>query len=178
MTINFSFFFTVAFALILFQTVLLPGTVLFTHSFDTLMIVILYMSIVFSHHGVVAAIVVLGGIMDSISGSPFFIHMFSYIWVYIIVQMFRQFVFHGSSLFIIIVSMAGVTVEQMLLLFSVFISQGTAGMSEIDYLMPVKQIVWGGICIPAGVWVLSLLRQNWTVAGRQLGRAISRKING
>lgn len=176
MAINFSFFFVVTFVLIICQTIIFPGTALFSQGFDSLFIVILYLSLVFSHYGAVIAIVVVGGIMDSISGSPFFLHIFSYLWVYILVRMFRQFVFHGNAFFILAVSITGVAFQQVLILFAVFVSQGTAGVSQIDFSLPVRQVAWAAVCIPPGVWVLSLLRQNWVGAARQFGRTISRKI--
>lgn len=173
---NILFFFIATLSLILCQTIVLPATVLFSASFDMLLIVVLHMGLVFSHYGAVVAIVAIGAVMDSLSGGPFFIHIFSYLWVYIIVKLFRQFVFHQSALFILAVSLAAVTIQQVLMIFSVFVAQGHAGVLGLDYALVLKQMVWGGVCIPAGVWLMNLLRQNWIVATRQFRRAAVRRF--
>ncbi|WDP92958.1 MAG: hypothetical protein HUN04_25815 [Desulfobacter sp.] len=172
---NLTFFFIAALTLILCQTIVLPGTVLFSHGFDILLIVVLHMSLAFSHYGVVVAIIVLGTVMDSISGGPFFIHIFSYLWVYLIVKLFRQFVFHRSALFIMAVSFAAVGIQQGLVLFSVFVSHGQAGWLGVDYSLVLEQMVLGSLCIPAGVWLMNVMRQNWIVLLRQLRRSLARR---
>lgn len=175
---NILFFFITTLALILCQTIVLPATALFQVSFDLLLIVVLHMGIVFSHYGAVIAIAAIGAAMDSLSGGPFFIHIFSYLWVYLIIKLFRQFVFHQSTLFVLAVSFAAVAIQQVLVVFSVFVAQGRAGVLGLDYSLLVKQMVLGGVCIPAGVWLMTLMRQNWMVAMRQFRRSAARRFRG
>lgn len=136
---------------------------------------VLHISLAYSHYGAVAGIVALGAVMDSLSGGPFFIHIFSYLWVYLIVKMFRQFVFHRSALFVIAVSVAAVGIQQILILFSVFVSQGKPGLLTVDYSLMVEQLFWSTIFIPSGVWVLNLMKQNWKVAIREFKRSMARR---
>ncbi len=174
MAINFLFFFLAAIALILCQTVLLPGNALFDQGVDLLFIVVLQISLNVSHFTAVAGIVLLGAMMDSISGGPFFIHTFSYLWVYIIVQLSRQFVFHRSALFVIAVSTAAVGIQQMLTLFSIFASQGEPDLLNIDYSLLVQQLFFGAIYIPVGVWGLNMMRQVYTNLVRKSRRSVVR----
>lgn len=175
---NFSFFFIVTFALIICQTIILPDFSWFSQCFDILLIPVLYMSLIYSRYGIVFAILVIGGVMDSISGVPFFFHIFSYLWIFIIVQLFKQFVFQRSALFMMVVSLAAVAIQQGLMVFTVFLSQGRDGILGL-YLPPVIwQMIWGTVLIPPGVWILNLMRQNYFYVIRQIRRNMARKYRG
>ena len=175
---NFSFFFIVTLTLIICQTVLLPGFSWFPQSFDLLIIVVLYLSLYSARPGVIFCIVIIGAVMDSLSGVPFFLHIFSYLWVYMIVQVLTQFVFQRSVVFMIVVSLLSVSIQQGLILFSIFLSRGQLSIVDLDYSLVAKQILWGVLVIPPGVWVLNLLRQNYVYLIRQFRRNLIRRYRG
>ncbi len=175
---NFSFFFIVTLGSVICQTVIFPSFSWFPQCFDILIIPVLYLSLAYSHYGAIIAIAVIGGIMDSISGVPFFLHIFSYIWVFLIVQLFKQFVFQRSVVFIMVISLIAVTIQQCLMLFSVFIEQGQQGVLTLDFTMIFRQVVWGVLFVPPGVWALNVMRQNYFYAIRQFRRELARKYRG
>lgn len=169
------FFVILTLSCILLQTVVFPAFSWFSQSFDIMIVVVLYLSLVYSHSAVVCTIVVIGGLMDSISGVPFGLHVFSYLWIYLIVQLFKQFVFQRSVVFILIISMVSVVIQQGLILFSVFINQGQDAIWRMDFTLMVRQIIWGGVAIPPGVWILNVLRQNWLYAVRMMRKQWEQK---
>ncbi|HCY87316.1 MAG TPA: hypothetical protein DHV36_19440 [Desulfobacteraceae bacterium] len=175
---NFSFFFMVTLGLIICQTVVFPEFTWFSQCFDTLIIVALYLSLAYSGYTAVAAIVVIGILMDSLSGGPFFLHVFSYLWVFLVVQMFKQFVFQRSALFMMTVSLIAVAIQQVLILFSVFVTHGQAGIASVDYSLVIRQLFWGVVFIPVGVWVTNVLRQNYVFIIRYMRREMARKYRG
>lgn len=65
------FFLAATIGLIVFQTAVLPSFFWFSHCFDLLIIVVLYLSLAFSRAGAVFAIAGMGIVMDSISGGRF-----------------------------------------------------------------------------------------------------------
>lgn len=168
------FVFTTLF-FILLQTVVFPSFSWFSQSFDMIIMVVLFLSLTYSHYAVVTAIVFMGGIMDSISGMPFFLHIFSYLWIYLIVQLFKQFVFQRSVVFVLIISVVSVAVQQTLIIFSVFINQGQAAVWRMDLSLMVRQLLWGVVVIPPGVWLLNVFRQNWLVITRNFRRSLEQK---
>ena len=176
--INFFFFFITTLILIVCQTVIFPAFSWFPQSFDILTINVLYLSLSYRHYGVLAGIVLIGGIMDSISGVPFFLHIFSYLWIYFIVRVFRQFVFQRSVMFIMVVSLISVVIHQGLILFSVFLSHGQTGVMTLDYTLVLRQMVWGILFVPSGVWIIHILRQNYIYFIRQFRRELARKYRG
>ena len=175
---NFSFFFMVTLGSVICQTVILPSFSWFSQCFDILIILVLYLSLTYSRYGAVIAIVVIGGIMDSISGVPFFLHIFSYLWIFLIVQLFKQLVFQRSVVFMMVVSLIAVTIQQCLILFSVFIEQGQQGVFNLDFTLILRQVFWAVLFVPPGVWALNVLRQNYFYAIRQFRRELARKYRG
>ncbi len=175
---NFSFFFMVSLGLAICQTVIFPSFSWFSQCFDILIVVVLYLSLAYTHYGAIIAIVVIGGIMDSLSGVPFFLHIFSYLWVFLIVQLFKQLVFQRSVVFMMVIGMIAVTIQQGLMLFSVFIQQGQQGVFNFDFALILRQIVWGALLIPPGVWTMGVLRQNYFYVIRQFRRELARKYRG
>lgn len=167
---NFCFFGAAALGLIVLQTIILPGFSWFPYCFDLLIILVLYLSLAFSRYGTVMAVCFIGMVMDSISGVPFFFHVFSYVWVYLSVQLLKQVVFQRSILFMMTVSLLAVAVQQGLILFTVFLDQGDAGVLALDYSRLLWQLILGALLIPPGIWCLSLLRQNTAYLIRQLKR--------
>lgn len=165
-------------SLVLFQTVILPSFSWFSQCFDLMIMNILFLSLVYSHYAVILAIIFIGAIMDSISGVPFFYHIFSYLWIYLIVQLFKQLVFQRSVVFIIIISLVSVLIQHGLLLFSVFIQQGKYALGQMDLPLMAKQLIWGGILIPPGVWLINILGQNWMYMAKTLKKQFARKDRG
>ena len=173
--VNLVFLVIVTLFLIICQTVILPTFSWFPQCFDLLITNILFLSLTHFHYGAIVGIVLIGGIMDSISGVPFFHHIFSYLWIYLIVQLFKQFVFQRSALFVILISVISVVIQQGMVLFSVFLDQGRGAVLQMDFSLMLKQVFWGGLFIPPGVWMINVLRQNYFYGLRQMNRAFDRR---
>lgn len=154
--------------LVVFQTVLLPcfsGSFFF---FDLTIILIVYISLYSSHYSAVAAVAGIGGIMDSLSGGPFFLYIFSYVWIYLIVQLARQFVFQTSVLFVMAISLLSVAIQQGIFLFSVFARQDYTGIGPMDIDLMLRQVAWGGVMIPLGVGIISKGNRRWHTLIRRM----------
>lgn len=175
---NVLFFVIVTISLIIFQTIIFPSFFWFAQCFDLMIINIIFLSLVYSRYVVLLAIILIGGIMDSLSGMAFFHHIFSYLWIFLIVQLFKQFVFKRSFLFILIVSLTSVLIQQGLILFSVFIEQGRDAVGQMDVSLMLKQIIWGGILIPPGVWMINGLRQYWTYLVKTMKKQFTHRYRG
>ena len=173
--INFCFFLTAALGLIVSQTILLPSFAWFPYSFDLLIVLVLYLSLAYTHYGAVLAIAALGVIMDSVSGVPFFFHLFAYLWVYIVVQLLKQVVFQRSLPFMVAVSLIAVMVQQVMALFIVFLDHGEEGLLNADFSELAWQLVLGGLLIPAGIGLLSLLQDNTKYIIGQIQRELDRR---
>jgi len=175
---NVLFFVILTLTLVIIQTVIFPSFFWFSQCFDLMIMNIIFLSLVYSHYAVILTIILIGGIMDSISGVAFFHHIFSYLWIYLIVQLFKQFVFQRSVIFILIISLASVLIQQGLILFSVFIEQGQEAIWLKDFTSMAWQLVWGGVFIPPGVWMINKFHRNWKNIIKMLGKQLAHRFRG
>lgn len=162
--------------LIVFQTVIFPSFPIFANCFDLLIINILYLSLIARHNAMILAIILIGVIMDSISGVPFFYYTFSYLFIYIIVHLFKQFLFKQSTVFITIISLVSVLVQQVLLIFIIFVKQGVQDLAFFEYRLLVWQLFWGVLIIPPGVWFLNVCLNIWIRVVSELKKQLIKKI--
>ena len=173
---NVLFFAMLTIFLIVIQTVIFPSFFWFSQCFDLMILNVIFLSLAYSHYTVILTIILIGCIMDSISGVPFFHHVFSYLWIYLIVQLFKQFVFKRSLVFILIISLASVLIQQGLILFSVFIEQGSGAILLKNFKLMAWQLFWGGLFIPPGVWVINQLHRHWMVFAKILKKQFAHRF--
>ena len=108
------FLITLTLFLIILQSTVFPYFLWFDQCFDLLIIDILFLSLIASRHSIIFAVIAIGFAMDSISGVPFCYHVFSYLWIYIMVNIVRQLFFDLSVLFVIIISFLSVIIQKIL----------------------------------------------------------------
>ncbi len=167
---NFIFFFFSTLGMVLIQTVVLPDFSWFPHCFDLMIINVLYLSLVYPGYWAGFWLMIIGIIMDSLSGAPFFLHTMAYISIYLIIFFLRRLVFPRSTIFVFIVGLASVCIYQALVIFSVFLLQGRNAISAADYSLYIGQVIWAAIGIPMGVWLLETMHQSFLHALKQSHR--------
>ncbi len=158
---NTLFLILLTFFLTVMQTVILPSFSIFSDRFDLLIIVALYLSLIATHHSMVIALVMIGCIMDSMSGVPFFFHIFSYILIYLIVHLVKRLIFKQSSTFLIIISLMAVLIQHLLLFFSTFVRQEAGASLGFYFFLPAKQAFLGLIIIPPCITLIHRSQRNW-----------------
>lgn len=176
--INFIFFFFATLGLIILQTVVLPDFSWFPHCFDLMVINVLYLSLFSQRYWVPFCIVIIGSIMDSLSGGPFFLHTVSYLCIYVIVFFLRWLIFQHSVIFVFIVGLASVCTYQGLAMFSVFLLQEHKAIAVRDYRLCIDQIIWAALGIPIGVWFLKTMHQKFLHAVKQSRCQMACKYRG
>ena len=126
----------------------------------------------------VFAIIIIGCIMDSLSCVPFFFHVFSYLWIYLIVDIVKQLLFKQILIFILIISIVAVIIQHGLLFLSVFVQHGSEAVAGIDFGLLLSQVFWGFIIIPPSIWLINFILQYWIYFFNQLQKQMARKYRG
>ncbi len=175
---NILFFIILTFFCIVIQTIVLPSLLWFDQCFDSLIIIVLFLSLISTHYSMVFAIIIIGCIMDSISGVPFFFHVFSYLWIYLIVYIVKRLLFKQSIIFVLIISIVAVVIQHALLFLSVFVQQGSEAVAGIDFGLLLSQLFWGFMIIPPGIWLINFLWQYWIYFFKELQKQTARKFKG
>ncbi len=171
---NVLFFAIATLLLIITQTVVIP---LFPSvqqfCFDLMLILVLHLSLIYTHYLAVGALMAMGMLMDSISGAPFFLYTFSYLWVYLIVKSFQRFVFQKSVIFLIVTAMVAVCIQQGLMLFSLQVNNGWgAPVTTRDLYQVVEQALIAGVMIPMGAWGIHICHRQWDKWARQFKKQV------
>ena len=176
MSALFFIFFTVF--LIVVQTIVLPDLPFFMQCFDLMIINVLFLCLVSTRYTTVLSIVVIGVVMDSLSGVPFFYHLFSYLWIYILVYLVRQVLFQRSMVFVLVISMVSVLIQHGLLLFSIFVRTSGQEVLEFDFSLLILQVILGFVFIPPGVWLASAMHRLWMKTGQAFRQKVLKARHG
>lgn len=175
---NFIFFFFFTLFLVIIQTVIIPDFSWFPYCFDLMIINVLYLVLFSQRCWVPFCLIIIGSIMDSLSGSPFFLHTTAYLCIYLIVFFLRRLVFQRSAIFVFIVSLASACIYQGLVMFSVFLLQGHKAIATTDYRLCIGQVIWAAVGIPFGVWFMETVHQKFSHAVKQSCQHMARKYRG
>ncbi|WP_300459051.1 hypothetical protein [Desulfobacula sp.] len=175
---NAVFFILLTVFFMILQTIILPTFDWFPQCFDLMIINVLFLSFISSHYAMAFAIILIGCIMDSVSGVPFCLHIFSYLWIYIIVYLVKQFLFKQSIIFILIISIVSIVIQQGLFVFSIFINHGSRATQFIDLGLLIRQIFWGIVFVPLGIWLVNIFRQKWVLITKAMGKQMAQKYRG
>lgn len=158
-----SFFILLTLFLTIIQTTAFPGFFLSNHSFDLIIIIILYLSLVFKHPSIIIVVILIGCVVDSVSGMYFGLYITTYIWIYAIVQGLKLFVFSRNIVFSVVISVAAVAIESIFLILSVFINQGKSGVASLNYYLMIKQMFLACIFIPLSLELITMVRKKYEI---------------
>ncbi len=155
---NILFFAFIFFFFLIIQTCILSYSSGLFLCFALELVPVLLVSIRYHRHTACFCVALAGLFMDSLSGCAFFTHMFSYIWIYIMIQFFKRLVFLKNFFFILIVTVLSICIELGMMLFPVLVAQGQVPDGDLLY---VKQAVIAMITVPPMVWMVDALRKYW-----------------
>ena len=175
---NAVFLILLTFFLTIMQAVILPNFSFFSGCFDLVIIAALFLSLISTHHSMVIALILIGCVMDSISGVPFFFHIFSYVSIYLIVHLVKRLIFKQSIIFLLIISLTAVLIQHAMLLFSMFVRQEAGTILRFDFFLLAKQAFWGLIIIPLCISFIQIYWQDWTMMTRRMKNQMAESNRG
>ncbi len=162
------FYCVVTTCFIVLQTTILPGFSFFNQCFDTLIVIVICISLCSFHPVLIPGIIFLGCIMDSISGGAFGLYISAYIWIYIIVQLLKRFVHSENILFLVAMSALAVLLENGFLFFSFIVKQGVNALSSQDLVVMGKQLFWAFFIVPVLIMIFHICERRFTAFGNKM----------
>ena len=102
--------------LILVQTTILPHFNLFSEIYDLLIPFVIFLSICLPVRESLPFILVLGFIVDNLSGSPFGLYLTFYFWLFVGVRWIIKYLRAGNKLFLSLVVIVAVLLENILVM--------------------------------------------------------------
>ena len=141
--------------LIIVQTTVMPALPVFRHFYDLLLPFVLYLGLYrFVREGLIS-VLVLGFVMDNLSGAPFGIYMSVYFWTFMLVSWGGGYLQVSNRILLFIVSAAGVLIQNLIFL-------GTMKLLGKDLQLPAgvvfdslgNQVVW--VLFTGPVFIVSI----------------------
>lgn len=144
----------VFFCLILFQTTVIPAFFDSANMYDLLIILIVYIGFFRTIAESIPIILLLGVVMDCISGGAFGIYTTTYFWLYIVVAGVIQYL-HVDSRFLLFIAIAtGVLWENIIILMTLLIKSFDFDFSPVFIKIIAVQIFWAVLTGPIVFYII------------------------
>lgn len=142
------FYLCLSILLIVIQTTFLPYLSIFKQFYDLLLPLILYFSFYRPAREGLAAVFVLGFIMDSLSGTPFGQYVAAYFWTFALVKWGINFLHIGNRFLILLVVATGIVMENLFFLATLALLGDTVRLPANTLHNMGLQVVWGVFTAP------------------------------
>ena len=147
--------------LIIFHTAIMPYIPLFERFYDLLCPFVICLGLFRPAREGVPIILMIGVIMDSISGGPFGLYLTTYIWLYIGIKWMLSFLHLGNNILLSLVVAAGVLLENCIFI-------GTISMIAPESTFPANtvgvvgtQVLWAIFTGPFVLMAFNTVQKGW-----------------
>lgn len=141
--------------LIIVQTTILSYFDVFSGIYDLLIPFVIFLSICLPVRECLPFILILGFIVDNLSGSPFGLYLIFYFWLFVGIRWIIKYLRAGNKLFLSLVVIVAVLIENILVL-GIFAFFGPIGQLPAEAVKSIAlQIFWAVVTGP--LFLLSLL---------------------
>lgn len=127
--------------------------------FDLLLVIVLCLSLKFSHIRILAAVLLIGVAMDSVSGGPFGIYISAYVWIYVLIRSLKAFVHLENMVFVLCVGVVAVVIENLFFIAVLIMGKGLDAIYYNDLVTMATQAALSVIVVPLLVLVIDLFEQ-------------------
>lgn len=155
-------------ALFIVQTSTLRGFSIFSQGFDLVLVIVLSLSLKFSHIGTALAVFLLGCVMDSVSGGPFGLYISAYVWIFILVRSLKSLVHMENIVFLVCMSVVAVVVENAFLVFVLVMGGRVDVVYFKDLEIMAKQVAWGLVFVPLLLLAVDELERVFLLAVKKM----------
>lgn len=138
----------VVICLIILQTTILPFFFHVTESYDTVILFILYLGLYRSIWEGLPILLVVGILMDCLSGGPFGIYTTTYIWLYAAIRATIQFLHVNSLIVLPVTIVTGVILENLVVFLTVLMGRSDVSFSYNAVKTVLAQVLWAVVTGP------------------------------
>lgn len=161
--------------LVIFQTTILPCFPLFNTFYDLSALYIIYMGLFFGVREGLPVALIVGLVMDSLSGGPFGVYLTTYFWLFIGVRQLIKF-FHMSDYILLpFVVAAAVLIENIILFATFAMLEPGAQFSSSTINSVVLQVVWVICTGPFVIQFYNFTYKKWNKLFNKLVAVFSHK---
>jgi len=139
---TYCFYICVCLCLVIFQTAIIPHIALFNNFYDLLIPFVIYLGFFRPARESILFILVLGFLMDNLSGAPFGLYVTTYFWLFIVVKLVIRYLHLGNNILLLFIVAAGVLMENIIFIASGSMSGSDSQFPAIAIRTVIFQILW------------------------------------
>jgi cell shape-determining protein MreD len=150
-------------SLIILQTTILPYFSVFHGIYDLLIPFVIFICIYLPLRESLPFVLILGLVMDNLSGSPFGLYLTFYFWLLVGVRWIIRFLRVGNNFLLSLVTVVAVLIENILII-------GTFALSGSDWQLPADifrnialQFFWAIVTVPLFLFCLLTLLKRFRI---------------
>ena len=162
------FYICVCAVIVIVQSVILPLFPIFSGCHDLMIAFVVYLGMYQPKRESLIFILLIGFVMDSLSGTPFGMYITTYVWLFLAIGMLAKLLHMGNRMMLPFLMIVGVLVQN-----TIFI--GVIAMLEQDFYFPMTaagnvflQMVWAGITGPFMLIFFKFAGEKWEKWSGQL----------
>ncbi len=139
---TYGFFFCISIGLIVFQTCIMPVLPLLINFYDLMVPLIAYLCTTRSMRESLPIILIVGLIMDQLSGSPFMLHVTAYFWLYLSLRWTTKVLQVGNRLRLPFIVSFGVLVENFIFMINIALVEPGMRFPAVAARIAAVQFIW------------------------------------
>ncbi|MFZ0133304.1 MAG: hypothetical protein WAK95_12225 [Desulfobacterales bacterium] len=155
------FYSAVSLLLIVLQTVILPELPVLNSVFDLTAMFVIYLGLLRSARESLPVVLVLGVLMDNLSGAPFMVFTTTYFWLYVCVRWLTRILQVGMRFRLAFIVVAGILLENLIFILAFGGLAAVGHMPSLTLAMVVPRLLWALGLGPILILMLERVHRLW-----------------
>ena len=169
---TYGFYIITCLALIVFQTVIMPDLPVISSFYDLTTIFVIYLGVLRSNRESLPVVLVLGVVMDNLSGTPLMVYTMAYFWLYVSVRWLGRFLQVGMRFRLAFIVVVGITLETIISVVSFGGIKALSEMPAADIGKITIRLLWALFLGPVLILILQRLHRQWN---KMISRMVSQR---
>jgi len=155
---TYGFYIFICPALLIIQTVIFPKILLLNSFYDIVIPFIIFLGLNRPVRESTIVILILGLMMDCLSGTPFMLYVSAYFWLYVIVQVFAKIIQDGTRFRIPFLVSLGVVIQNLIFQLIITLADTGTQLPAAVLKILIIQVLWA-FC--TGTVLMALIRYTY-----------------
>lgn len=158
---TYGFYIITSLVLIVLQTVIMPDLPVLSSFYDLTAIFVIYLGLLRSTREGLPVVILLGVVMDNLSGTPLMVYTTAYFWLYICVRWLGGFLQVGMRFRLAFIVLVGIALETAISVVSFGGFEALSDMPTSDVGKITIRLLWALFLGPLLILILQRLHRLW-----------------
>ncbi|MFZ0612728.1 MAG: hypothetical protein WAM73_10855 [Desulfobacterales bacterium] len=172
------FYTGVSLFLIVLQTVILPDLPVLNSVFELTAMFVIYLGLLRSARESLPVVLLLGVIMDNLSGAPFMVFTTTYLWLYVCVRWLTRILQVGMRFRLAFIVVAGILLENLIFILAFGGLDALRQAPSLTLAKVLPRLLWALVFGPILILMLERVHRIWDRRVRELFVRRSDSISG